>query len=129
MCGADCNGTLLPAGPMLVASQLPDSNPSKALAVAYIEELRGDVRRGLGGDLRRHATTRVCCCRRRSPRRCKTAQPGTPAFRDALRDALETTNVAATHGVFTMSKTDHNGLDKRGRVMVMIDNGKWVLQK
>ena len=60
----------------------------------------------------------------------KTAQPGTPAFRKALRDALEaTSNVPATHGVFTMSKTDHAGLDQRGRVMVMIDNGKWVLQK
>jgi branched-chain amino acid transport system substrate-binding protein len=27
-----------------------------------------------------------------------------------------------------MSKTDHLGLDARARVMVQIQNGKWVLQ-
>jgi len=31
--------------------------------------------------------------------------------------------------VYVMSPSDHNGLDNRARVMVKIDNGKWVLQK
>ncbi|HKU88105.1 MAG TPA: branched-chain amino acid ABC transporter substrate-binding protein, partial [Casimicrobiaceae bacterium] len=50
-------------------------------------------------------------------------------FRAALRDALETTTVVGTHGVFVMSPQDHNGLDNRARVMIRIDNGKWVLAK
>ena len=29
VCGKDCEGTFLPAGPLLVAEQLPDSNPVK----------------------------------------------------------------------------------------------------
>ena len=59
----------------------------------------------------------------------KKAKPGTREFRTALRDALEAANVVATHGVFVMGPNDHNGLDNRARVMVRIDNGKWVLMR
>jgi branched-chain amino acid transport system substrate-binding protein len=56
----------------------------------------------------------------------KTAQPGTPAFRAALRDALESAReVHGAHGIFNMSPTDHLGLDQRARVMVKIENGSW----
>src|SRR5690606_24521181 len=37
VCGKDCDGMYLPAGPLLVASQLPDSNPVKKSALAYTE--------------------------------------------------------------------------------------------
>jgi branched-chain amino acid transport system substrate-binding protein len=59
----------------------------------------------------------------------KTAAPGTPEFRRALRDALEgTRGLADTNGVVNMSATDHLGLDQRARVMVEIRNAKWVYQ-
>ena len=58
------------------------------------------------------------------------AKPGTKEFRVALRDALESTKeLVATHGVYTMSPTEHNGLDNRARTMIKIENGKWVLAK
>ncbi len=63
------------------------------------------------------------------PEAAKKAKPGTPQFRAALRDALETSNVVGVHGVFVMSGADHNGLDNRARVMVRVDDGKWVLVK
>ncbi len=48
----------------------------------------------------------------------------------ALRDALERTNeLVASHGVFTMTPQDHNGLDNRARTMIKIENGQWVLVK
>ena len=60
----------------------------------------------------------------------KKAQPGTPEFRDALRNALEATkDVVGTHGTFNMSAADHNALDQRARVMVKIDKGGWAYQK
>ena len=60
----------------------------------------------------------------------KKASPGTPAFRQALRDALEgLKNVSAAHGVFNMSPTDHLGFDQRAAVMVEIRNGTWTLIK
>jgi branched-chain amino acid transport system substrate-binding protein len=56
----------------------------------------------------------------------KTAQPGTPAFRAALRDALEAVkDMPGAHGIFTMSATDHLGLDQRARVMVTVKDGAW----
>ena len=59
----------------------------------------------------------------------KKAQPGTPEFRSALRDALETTKeLHGAHGIFNMSPTDHLGLDQRARVMVKIENGAWKYQ-
>jgi branched-chain amino acid transport system substrate-binding protein len=59
----------------------------------------------------------------------KKAQPGTPAFRAAVRDALEgAKEVAGAHGIFNMSANDHNGLDQRGRVMVRIQKGAWTYQ-
>jgi branched-chain amino acid transport system substrate-binding protein len=63
------------------------------------------------------------------PQALKTAQPGTKEFRRALREALEQTKgLEVTNGAVNMSKTDHLGLDARARVMVQIQNGKWVLE-
>ena len=63
------------------------------------------------------------------PNALKKGKPGSKEFRAALRDELEKANVVGTHGVFVMTPHDHNGLDNRARVMVRIDNGKWVLVK
>jgi branched-chain amino acid transport system substrate-binding protein len=59
----------------------------------------------------------------------KTAQPGTEAFRVALRGALESIKeLPVSHGIMNTTTTDHNGLDKRARVIVQIVDGKWKLQ-
>ena len=127
--GKDGNGTLLPIGPMLVYEQLPDANPIKKVAADYITKYEAkygkDSRTTFGG----HAWDSYMLLAKAIPEALKKAKPGTKEFRAALRDALESSNVVATHGVYVMSPNDHNGLDNRARVMVKIDNGKWVLQK
>jgi len=66
---------------------------------------------------------------RAAPIALKAGAPGTPAFRNALRDALEgTKNFADTNGVVNMTPNDHIGLDQRARVMVEIRDSKWVYQ-
>ncbi len=129
VCAADCNGTLLPIGPMLVFEQLPESNPVKKVAAQYITQYETkfgkDSRTTFGG----HAYDTFALLSHAVPEALKKAKPGTKEFRAALRDALETSNVVGTHGVFVMSPQDHNGLDNRARVMIRIDNGKWVLVK
>jgi branched-chain amino acid transport system substrate-binding protein len=130
VCGADCNGTYLPSGPILVAAQLPDANPSKAPALTYVKDYDAAYGPGSVNNFGAHLYDAGLLLQKAIPEALKTAQPGTPAFRKALRDALEaSSNVAATHGTFTMTKTDHAGLDQRARVMVMIQNGAWVLLK
>ncbi len=124
--GKDGNGTILPVGPMLVYEQLPDGPVKKASQeyVAQYEQKFG-VRATFGG----HLWDAWLLLAHAIPEAAKKAKPGTPQFRAALRDALETSNVTGAHGVFVMNANDHNGLDNRARVMVRIDNGKWVLIK
>jgi len=37
-------------------------------------------------------------------------------------------DLAVSQGVFNMSPTDHAGFDERSRVIVKVENGKWVYQ-
>src|SRR5690606_17614698 len=122
-------GTLLPSGPMLVAEQLPDSHPVKKSALAYVQAYQAAYGKGAVSTFGGHAWDAGLLMAAAVPVALKTAQPGTPAFRAALRDALESVKeVAGAHGIFSMSSTDHLGLDQRARVMVKIENGAWKYQ-
>jgi branched-chain amino acid transport system substrate-binding protein len=127
--GKDVEGTLLPSGPMLVAAQLPDSHPVKKSAKAYVDAYEAANGKGSVSTFGGHAWDAGLIMSAAIPVALKSAQPGTPAFRSALRDALEgVKNVPGAHGIFTMSPTDHLGLDQRARVMVKIENGAWKYQ-
>jgi len=130
VCGADCEGTFLPAGPVLVADQLPAGHPVKKTATEYVlayEKVHGKDSVSTFGA---HAWDAGVLLQAAIPVALQRAQPGTREFRAALRDALEgVRNAAGAHGIFNMSPTDHLGLDQRAVVMVQIVNGDWVLQK
>ena len=128
--GADGNGAILPAGPMLVYEQLPDSNAVKKSAAEYVNKYEGKYGPGSRTTFGGHAWDAYMLLQRAIPEALKKGQPGTKAFRAALRDALENVKEAsAANGVFNIHAGDHNGFDNRARVMVKIDNGKWVLLK
>jgi branched-chain amino acid transport system substrate-binding protein len=128
VCGKDCEGTFLPAGPLLVAEQLPDNNPVKQAALTYKKAYEGAYGAGSVSTFGGHAWDAGLILQRAIPIALKKGQPGTPAFREALRAAIEETkNLPASHGIFKMSPNDHSGLDQRARVMVEIVGGKWKL--
>ena len=128
VCGKDCEGTWLPAGPLLVAEQLPVSNPVRKSALAYkaaYEKVHGA---GSVSTFGGHAWDAGALLATAIPQALKQGKPGTPEFRKGLRDAIEgTRNLAGAHGIFNMSPTDHLGLDQRARVMVQVVDGKWKL--
>ena len=127
--GKDVEGTYLPAGPVLVAGQLPPNNPVKASALDYIAKYEAANGKGSVSTFGAHAWDAGRLMSAAAAVALKTAQPGTPAFRAALRDALEKVNeLHGAHGVFNLSPTDHLGLDQRARVMVKIENGAWKYQ-
>ena len=127
--GKDVEGTILPAGPVLVADQLPASNPVRKSALDYIKAYEGAHGKGSVSTFGAHAWDAGLLLQAAIPVALKAAKPGTPEFRAALRDALEgVSEVPGAHGIFTMSPKDHLGLDQRARVMVKIENGKWVYQ-
>ena len=128
--GKDVEGTLLPAGPVLVAAQLPASNPVRKSALEYIDAYEKAHGKGSVSTFGGHAWDAGLLLKAAVPVALNKAQSGTPEFRAALRDALEgTKNVAGAHGIFNMSPTDHLGLDQRARVMVKIENGTWKYQE
>ena len=127
--GRDVEGTVLPAGPVLVASQLPDGNPIKAVAMDYVHRYEAANGPGSLATFGAHAFDAAILLQNAIPAALKTgAQPGTPQFRSALRDALEGEHeVVLTHGVADMSPSEHNGFDQRARVMVTVKDGAWTL--
>ena len=126
--GKDVDGTVLPAGPVLVAAQLPDSNPIKKVALDYVTKYEAANGAGSFATFGAHAYDAAILLQTAIPAALKAAKPGTPEFRAALRDALEAEKGAIlTHGIATMSAADHNGFDTRARVMVTIADGGWKL--
>jgi branched-chain amino acid transport system substrate-binding protein len=128
--GKNVDGAMLPAGPVLVADQLPDSYPSKKVALEYIKKYEAANGAGSFSTFGGHAWDAGLLLANAIPDALKSAKPGSAEFRKALRDALERTHdLVGVHGVFNMSAQDHLGFDERARVMVKIENGKWVYQK
>jgi branched-chain amino acid transport system substrate-binding protein len=130
VCGKDCEGTILPSGPVLVAAQLPDDNPVKKSALDYVSKYEAAHGKGSVSTFGAHAWDAGLLLVSAVPAALKKAQPGTREFRAALREALEQTkDLAGAHGVFNMSPQDHLGLDQRARVMVTVKNGAWTYTK
>ena len=125
--GKDVEGTIFPAGPVVVANLLPDSHPTKKAGLAYIKDYEANNKTpfaGFGAHLADCATLMLAGVQ---PVLAK-GKPGTAEFRAAIRDAVETSKeVVATHGVYSFSPTDHAGLDKRSRVLIKVEGGKWNL--
>jgi branched-chain amino acid transport system substrate-binding protein len=129
--GADVNDTILPVGPILVANQLDLDNPIKAKAEDYIsayEARYGSKPQATFGAQLYDAWLLLQIA---IPGALKTAKPGSPTFRAALRTAIEQLhNVVTTQGIVSMSPTDHNGLDMRARVMVRVSkDSTWEIVK
>lgn len=126
VCGADCEGTFIPAGPMLVAAQLPDANPVKKSALAYVNKYTAAYNKDSLSTFGGHAWDAALLLQEAAKTAVPKAKPGTKEFRAALRDGLEDIkNLPASHGIFNMTPTNHQGLDQRSQVMVRIEKGAW----
>jgi branched-chain amino acid transport system substrate-binding protein len=126
--GKDLEGTVLPAGPVLVAAQLPDTHPVKKAATDYVKAYEGMYGAGTVSTFGAHANDAAALLASAIPTALKSAKPGTPEFRAALRDAIEgSKDVIYSQGVVNMKPDDHVGQDKRARVLVTIENGAWKL--
>ncbi|NLZ10182.1 MAG: ABC transporter substrate-binding protein [Alcaligenaceae bacterium] len=119
-------GTILPVGPVVVASQLPDAHPSKKMGEDYTRRYEEKYGPGSFSSFGAHIYDAYLLLAAAAPTALKTAKPGTPEFRSALRDALEQSKeVVGLHGVFNMSPTDHFGHDARSSTLIRVENGDW----
>lgn len=128
--GKALEGALVAAGPVVVAEQLEDSNPIKAQSIAFKKAYEAKYGAGTSNSFSAYSWDAYLMADRAVKVARAKAKPGTPEFRQALRDALEQTKeLAGAQGVYTMSPTDHAGSDKRAVVLLRIENGAWVLNK
>lgn len=126
--GKDVEGAYVAVAPVLVAEQLPQNDPIRAVAMDYVTRFEGKHGVGTRSVFGASAWDALTLLQAAVPLALKKAKPGTPEFRVALRDALEgLRNVVGTAAVYNMGPTDHNGVDARSQVLVRIEGGKWKL--
>lgn len=126
--GKSAEGVIAPTGAVVVAEQLPDGHPLKATGVAFLERYEGAYGAGSRNAFAAYAWDAGLIIQAAIPVALKTAKPGTPEFRKALRDAIESNKeVIGTHAVYNMSPEDHYGADERARVLVQVENGEWKI--
>ncbi|MDQ1760144.1 branched-chain amino acid ABC transporter substrate-binding protein [Achromobacter xylosoxidans] len=124
--GKDAEGALFAVGPVVVASQLDQANPIRAVSMDLTQRYEAAHGKDSMSVFAANAWDAGIVLQQALKTTLPKARPGTPEFRAGLRDALEATRDAVTsQGVSTMSPTDHVGYDERAAVMVQIKDGAW----
>jgi branched-chain amino acid transport system substrate-binding protein len=116
--GVASNGIIFPAGRLLVANMLPDSNPQKALLVKYVNDYEGKYKEAastFGGHAYDAFKILVKVIGEVGPNREKI-----PGAIEHLK------NFPGTGGVFNFSAKDHNGLSIDAFEMLTVKDGKFV---
>ena len=126
--GAAVEGVICPTGPVIVAEQLPDSNPIKKVSLAFRDAYQKANNAPNSDAFSAYAFDGWLVLIDAAKRALAKAQPGTPEFHAALNEALTTTKeVVGTHAVYNYKPGNVYGVDERARVLVQLDHGKWKL--
>ncbi|VWB71380.1 branched-chain amino acid ABC transporter substrate-binding protein [Burkholderia arboris] len=125
--GKDVDGTLFPTQPVVVARTLPADHPARKAALAFVDAYEAKYGAGTVTQFAGDAAGVYPRLADAVGRALKTAQPGTPAFRAALRRELERAHeLVVPNGVVNTSDKDHVGLDQRASVMGIVKQGRFV---
>ena len=126
--GKDVEGSFVSSGPAVVADLLPESNPSKALGMRFISEYDKVYGAHSANQFAAHAFDTYLLLQKIVPMALKKAKPGTPEFRAALKEALETMGrTPISQGVLNYTATDHFGYTPETGVLLKVVNGGWQL--
>src|SRR5215211_1102802 len=128
--GKAAEGVLMVSGPVMDPEDQPDSaltkKPGLALNKAYEAKYGPNSRSQFAG----HSYDAFLVLERIIPVALKKAKPGTPEFREAIRQALlSERDIAASQGVYNFTEKDRYGLDDRSRILLTVKDGKYVLAK
>ena len=127
--GKQVEGTYVVSGPAVLAEQLPDSNPSKAQAIQFVQQYEKAYGPGSRNQFAGHAYDSMIVMEKAVPLALKKAKPGTPEFRNALREAFETMGkTTLAHGTLNWTPADHWGYTMDTGVMMKVVNGEFKVQ-
>jgi branched-chain amino acid transport system substrate-binding protein len=120
--GAAAEGIIFPCGRLIVADELPASDPQKALLQKYKSDYESTYKEDVstfGG----HAYDALLILET-AIRNAKSSDPTKIA--EAI---VKIKNLAGTAGTFNFSETDHNGLGMDSISMLTVKNGKYTFYK
>ncbi len=126
--GKDVEGSFVVAGLAVMPEALPDSHPTKKLAVDFVNRYEKQFGAGTRNQFAAHGYDAYLLLQYAVPEALKQGKPGTPAFRTALKEALESSKgVKITQGVIKFTPQDHFGLEDDARIMLTVQDGDWKL--
>jgi branched-chain amino acid transport system substrate-binding protein len=128
--GKDVEGTYVVSGPAVVADQLPDNHPSKKTAIDFVSKYEKAYGPGSRNQFAAHAYDAQIVLEKVLPAALKKAKPGTPEFRQALKDGMEAMGrTVFSHGVMDWTPQNHWGYTNETGVMLKVVDGKFVTEK
>ena len=126
--GSAGNGALMPTGPVIVAEQLPADYPTKKMALDFKVAFQKVNNAPSTDAFSAYSFDSWLVFADAASRAMAKAEPGTPEFRVALRDAIMSTKeVVGTHAVYNFKPGNLYGSDTRARVIVKLESGQWKL--
>jgi branched-chain amino acid transport system substrate-binding protein len=125
--GPAAEGVIMASGPVMNPEGQPDSaltkKPGLALNTAYEAKYGPNSRSQFAG----HSYDAFEVLKRVIPVALKAGKPGTPEFREGIRQAwLTEREIVASQGVYNFTEKDRYGLDDRSRIILTVKNGKYV---
>jgi branched-chain amino acid transport system substrate-binding protein len=126
--GKAAEGVIMVSGPVMDPEDQPDSALTKKPGLALVKAY--EAKYGPRSQFAGHSYDAFLVLQRVVPDALKKAKPGTPEFREAIRQALLTEReIPASQGVYNFTEKDRYGLDDRSRILLTVKNGKYVLVK
>lgn len=126
--GNAVEGLLAPTGPVVVAEQLPADNPIRKVALDFRSAYQKANGAAPNDAFSAYSFDAWLLFTDAAQRAMAKAEPGTPQFRVALRDAIVSTReLVGTHSVYNFKPDNRYGSDERSRVVVKLEKGQWKL--
>src|ERR1700693_1749785 len=125
--GPAAEGVIMASGPVMNPEGQADSALTKKPGMALDKDYEAKYGPNSRSQFAGHSYDAFLVLERVIPVALKTAKPGTPEFREAIRQAFMTEReIAATQGVYNYTEKDRSGLDDRSRILLTVKDGKYV---
>lgn len=128
--GKAAEGVFMAAGPVMAPEGQADVAPTKKPGLALNAMYEAKYGPGSRSQFAAHSYDAFEILKRIIPVALKQASPGTPEFREAIRQALlGEREIAASQGVYNFTEQDRYGVDERARILLTVKDGKYQVVK